>query len=139
MEDSSNRNLPDALQEVNDGIRWKHNNIVARFLDPETRDRQFARILDVSSEVEFAEYEVMDVRLARDQKSALVLVKFSWYAPGDLILVSGLETQEWRKVSDAWYMVAQRPPIDAETQRSLFVAEETSPVIPEKGTAFPQF
>jgi hypothetical protein len=115
------RSLPDALDEFNEAIVWKHFQVASSFVEAAAATSVLPRIQAAAANVEMVEVEPVSTALAPDGASAVCVVRFSWYSATDLTVRKGTEVQRWSRISGRWLLVGQEPPPDPKEPCSPFV------------------
>ena len=101
--------LADSVYPFYDAWRWKKVASLAMHVRPDEREDFASAYEEATHGVLFADYEVMDIKLADDNLKADVSVVFSWYRESDPMVVEAQIIETWERAGKGkpWYRTGQ--------------------------------
>ena len=119
--DPKRKNLPLALIEYNQALRWGNLEVARSYLAPDYASKVGLKLRAVTGRVKISEVEMVDLQAEPDGERAVALVEFTWVETGSFTVKKGMELQSWKRIGNRWFLWQQTAPEDLKIPPSPFV------------------
>jgi hypothetical protein len=92
----------------NDDFRWGRWEVLGQSMPPDENALFQARKNLVDDDLVIVDYEVVNIRFAKDSPAATVDVKMEWYNKSQLVVRHASLQQRWEFHQNRWLMMKQR-------------------------------
>ena len=96
--------LAESIRAYNDGVRWGRYSVAAAHVPPKERTEFIDQADDRADDLKITDYEVVSVD-SKDEKTASVKIKVSWYRESEGTLRETHSRQIWERHGKTWWMV----------------------------------
>jgi hypothetical protein len=96
------------LRVYNEALRWRRYDDAAARLPVAQREAFLDERQELDEDLRIDEYEVERIKLDREEKTAVVLVKYVWHLDSTGIVHETLLEQDWEFQERGWWLVAER-------------------------------
>ena len=103
---SSRDRLMEAVYDYNDAVRWGQANAATAYLPPEARAQFVAR--HRIPDLQLADYELLQIDMAKDKEHALVVVEVTWMLRSDGLCRQSSFEQNWEQHDRRWSLAKER-------------------------------
>lgn len=99
--------LRDAVVGLNDEARWSRLDLARERVAPAYRSAWVRSRHDWGRNIQIGDVELLDVRLAEDNETAVSVVAVSWYRYDTMTLRRTVLRQEWRSGGREYYLAGE--------------------------------
>ncbi len=99
--------LQEAVNEMNDAARWGRFDIAGGRVHPRYRAKFAETHAKWGGQLQIADMEIVDVRLAPDEDGATSTVAYGWYSYDTMTLHRTVVRQRWRRQDGTFSLVRE--------------------------------
>jgi hypothetical protein len=101
------KKVSEAVYVLNDQARWGRIEDAARLVQPDYRAKFLEQHRNWGSEIQLADTEVLNIKVANDAENASAFVIYSWYAMADMTVHETTLRQLWKAESRTYVLTSE--------------------------------
>ena len=105
--DSSEDKLRDAVNQLNEGVRWGRIQDVLVHIGPSSHQHFLELHKDFGNALQVTNYEVVNTIIDMEQGTAEIGVKLTWYRIDEMEVHETVLSQRWEKHENRWLLTAE--------------------------------
>ena len=105
---STETHLRDAVEGLNDSLRWNRMDLAVERVEPRFRNEFSQRHHLWGGRIVIADSEVKHVQVAEDRSAAFSIVAVRWYARSSLVLHQTVIRQHWKRAGQGFALSSER-------------------------------
>lgn len=99
--------VSNAAREYNNDVRWGRYDQAAKHVATSDRQRFIDRHASLEDELEIADYEMTDVQVAKNKKTATARVEYTWSLKTRGIVEKTTTRQSWERHDQDWIVASE--------------------------------
>lgn len=101
------KKIGDSVHDLNDQARWGRIGDAALLVEPSYRDQFVIAHQKWGSDIQLADSEIVQVKIAPDAEHASAIVSYSWYAMDTMTLHETVVQQRWSAHGGGYALVSE--------------------------------
>lgn len=96
------------LRGYNEALRWRRYDDAAARLPVVEREAFLDARQELDEDLRIDEYEVERIKLSKDEKTAVVQVRYVWHLDSIGVVHETIQEQDWEFQPPGWLLIAER-------------------------------